>query len=356
MFQVSENSFPSSWEDNGMDWDAPNPLDINYWYALKAALMERSFVHGEGNGILYPNSRFAVGLIHSFDDIFKLIYDFNQIVLYGAGRYEGLWRKFIPKLYIDNYEHYFNNIHISSRVGNGINFHDVNGLSYLLQDANTLETPLLNDCTIDDISAWMKKAKKLLDKMVLTDMHNFNTTCYLMMYFKHETSKQNGYDFLISSLNNMQPSLGTYWTNKGCWFIGFYFSNFKNDNEGNTSKDLVINQNLSRIEHKFVDSKTPQCNAVVFQTNSVSYYAYSDFPIICEVIPSLLGVTDKYGVHTDFFRRDGDKFIFNTGISLQRSEFYGGEGRTVYGYGMFPYLNWDCEGGFKFRPSTANDH
>lgn len=40
--EVIEYEFPESWDDRGMDWNAPDPRRADYVMAIRQALMERA--------------------------------------------------------------------------------------------------------------------------------------------------------------------------------------------------------------------------------------------------------------------------------------------------------------------------
>jgi len=52
---IATDGMPQSWDDFGMDWDDPNPLQICYWRALEAAFRERfcnvRFLYGPWQGM-----------------------------------------------------------------------------------------------------------------------------------------------------------------------------------------------------------------------------------------------------------------------------------------------------------------
>jgi len=150
--EIIDYTPPTSWTDKNMDWDNPDPMNIDYWMAIFAAIDERS-----STGIVLTNFYVEIGKQRAnfrIGDSFKqLNLSYLQNSLFGIASYF-LNMDHLP----DNYTIPGTSTYFPHANHNNASCYNVFG-----QSASKLVTR--GSSNIDDLKQWLIDAKKFISNL-----------------------------------------------------------------------------------------------------------------------------------------------------------------------------------------------
>lgn len=362
------DKFPQSWTDCGMDWDDPDPTDASYYLAIYYALFERMALVQPYRLSDYDNWRILLTLRKgnkaSYIDALQYI---------GGAVQSSLFKKYIDKDILRN------EYKAVSAVGdfNGFAFSHNGGVfvsNYILHANNDIKDSQI-------AKMYLKAYKNLIDKCtVISGTDRYGVTGFsakehgsASVYVSKDELLQNLVTKLNTSYKEALDAAVLYAQNShDMWFelhatesLQCSYAIARENNFPWTSTDMTIQRGGFVIASKESLPYTPNVHLIV-QRDDNSYNRITDtgLPQIYESVSGGLSknfgmsffenyITSFKGVHVVEPCSISDISTNDTTIPPQFTKGY--STYTCSGYDVVTvYFDFNCEGGFKFRPDDTN--